>query len=324
MIFPHHSRHLSSALGLAAAAATMLVAAAAPAAAAPATGEVRFANSADAVPGSYIVVFRDARWRRAPSPTGRRAWRPPTAAPWPGSTRRRCAASRYGCPRLPPGAWPPTRRRVRRAGPADAHRGHPDEPAVLGPGPDRPARAGRWKSYTPNTAAPCTRTSWTPASGSATPSSAAGPIRLRLRRRRRRRVTATGTARTWPARSAAPTTGWRRRCSWSRVRVLDCDGSGTLSGVIAGVDWVTANAIKPAVANMSLGGGRSARSRRPSAVDRLRRHLRGGGRQRQHRTRAARSPAALPAAITVAASTARTAARTSPTTAASWTCSRRA
>lgn len=39
------------------------------------------------------------------------------------------------------------------------------------------------------------------------------------------------------------------------VRVLNCQGSGTSSGVIAGVDWVTANAVKPAVANMSLGGG---------------------------------------------------------------------
>ncbi|MGW3622609.1 S8 family peptidase [Streptomyces sp. NPDC000880] len=38
------------------------------------------------------------------------------------------------------------------------------------------------------------------------------------------------------------------------VRVLDCNGSGTTAGVIAGVDWVTANAKKPAVANMSLGG----------------------------------------------------------------------
>jgi subtilisin family serine protease len=41
------------------------------------------------------------------------------------------------------------------------------------------------------------------------------------------------------------------------VRVLDCAGSGTSAGVIAGVDWVTANAIHPAVANMSLGGGLS-------------------------------------------------------------------
>jgi subtilisin family serine protease len=42
------------------------------------------------------------------------------------------------------------------------------------------------------------------------------------------------------------------------VRVLNCSGSGTNSGVIAGVDWVTANRIRPAVANMSLGGGVSA------------------------------------------------------------------
>jgi subtilisin family serine protease/N-acetylneuraminic acid mutarotase len=38
------------------------------------------------------------------------------------------------------------------------------------------------------------------------------------------------------------------------VRVLDNAGNGPTSGVIAGVDWVTANAVKPAVANMSLGG----------------------------------------------------------------------
>ncbi|MDP8931372.1 MAG: S8 family peptidase [Actinomycetota bacterium] len=41
------------------------------------------------------------------------------------------------------------------------------------------------------------------------------------------------------------------------VRVLACDGTGTLSGVIAGIDWVTGNHVKPAVANMSLGGGGS-------------------------------------------------------------------
>jgi len=41
------------------------------------------------------------------------------------------------------------------------------------------------------------------------------------------------------------------------VRVLDCNGSGTTSGVIAGVDWVTGNHATPAVANMSLGGGAS-------------------------------------------------------------------
>ncbi|MEV6595536.1 S8 family peptidase [Actinoplanes sp. NPDC051346] len=38
------------------------------------------------------------------------------------------------------------------------------------------------------------------------------------------------------------------------VRVLNCQGSGTTAQVVAGIDWVTANAQKPAVANMSLGG----------------------------------------------------------------------
>jgi PKD repeat protein len=46
------------------------------------------------------------------------------------------------------------------------------------------------------------------------------------------------------------------------VRVLDCSGSGTTSGVIAGIDWVTAqknaNPSVPSAANMSLGGGVSA------------------------------------------------------------------
>ncbi len=41
------------------------------------------------------------------------------------------------------------------------------------------------------------------------------------------------------------------------VRVLNCQGSGSYSGVIDGIDWVTDNAAKPAVANMSLGGGAS-------------------------------------------------------------------
>ncbi|WP_137896122.1 S8 family peptidase [Ramlibacter sp. 2FC] len=45
------------------------------------------------------------------------------------------------------------------------------------------------------------------------------------------------------------------------VRVLDCAGSGAWSGVIAGIDFVANSTLRPAVANMSLGGGAS------SAVD---------------------------------------------------------
>jgi subtilisin family serine protease len=52
--------------------------------------------------------------------------------------------------------------------------------------------------------------------------------------------------------------GVAKKVSLAPVRVLDCAGSGSWSGVIAGLDWVAANAVKPAVANMSLGGGASA------------------------------------------------------------------
>ena len=53
------------------------------------------------------------------------------------------------------------------------------------------------------------------------------------------------------------------------VRVLDCAGSGTISGVIAGLDWVAGQHVAGtlAVANMSLGGGASTSL--DAAVDNL-------------------------------------------------------
>ncbi|WP_332888621.1 S8 family peptidase, partial [Actinophytocola xanthii] len=42
------------------------------------------------------------------------------------------------------------------------------------------------------------------------------------------------------------------------VKVLDCAGSGTYSQIVDGINWVTANAVKPAVVNMSLGGAGSS------------------------------------------------------------------
>lgn len=42
------------------------------------------------------------------------------------------------------------------------------------------------------------------------------------------------------------------------VRVLDCNGSGSWSAIIAGINWVANNHIKPAVANLSLGGSYNA------------------------------------------------------------------
>jgi subtilisin family serine protease len=42
------------------------------------------------------------------------------------------------------------------------------------------------------------------------------------------------------------------------VRVLDANGSGSISGIIAGIDWAIVNhTTRPAVGNMSLGGGAS-------------------------------------------------------------------
>ncbi|HZF57073.1 MAG TPA: S8 family serine peptidase [Rubrobacter sp.] len=38
------------------------------------------------------------------------------------------------------------------------------------------------------------------------------------------------------------------------VKVLGCDGAGLTSRTLEGIDWVTANAVGPAVANMSLSG----------------------------------------------------------------------
>jgi aqualysin 1 len=54
------------------------------------------------------------------------------------------------------------------------------------------------------------------------------------------------------------TYGIAKQVTLTPVRVLDCSGSGTWSGVIAGIDWVANNLLRPAVANMSLGGGFSS------------------------------------------------------------------
>ncbi|MFI8829258.1 S8 family serine peptidase [Streptomyces sp. NPDC053431] len=49
--------------------------------------------------------------------------------------------------------------------------------------------------------------------------------------------------------------GVAKKASVVAVRVLNNQGSGTIAQVVAGIDWVTQNAVHPAVANMSLGGG---------------------------------------------------------------------
>jgi subtilisin family serine protease len=54
------------------------------------------------------------------------------------------------------------------------------------------------------------------------------------------------------------TWGVAKQVTITPVRVLDCAGSGSWSNVIAGIDWVANSTLRPAVANMSLGGTPSA------------------------------------------------------------------
>ncbi|MFG1991700.1 S8 family serine peptidase [Actinoplanes sp. NPDC048988] len=95
--------------------------------------------------------------------------------------------------------------------------------------------------------------------------------------------------------------GVAKRVRLVAVRVLDCAGEGSLSQVIAGVNWVTANAVKPAVANMSMGGAFS-----PALEASIQKSINAGvtyvvaaGNEDANATNT--SPAGLPAAITVGA-----------------------
>ncbi|MDI6099906.1 S8 family serine peptidase [Actinoplanes sp. NEAU-A12] len=85
------------------------------------------------------------------------------------------------------------------------------------------------------------------------------------------------------------------------LRVLGCDGSGSFSDFIAAVDWVTANAKLPAVANMSLGGPRSkaldAAVKR--SIDKGVTYAIAAGNESKNACKG--SPAAAPDAITVGA-----------------------
>ncbi|GAA0555462.1 hypothetical protein GCM10010172_42760 [Paractinoplanes ferrugineus] len=85
------------------------------------------------------------------------------------------------------------------------------------------------------------------------------------------------------------------------IKVLDCDGEGDLADVINGVNWVTAHAQKPAVANLSLGGSNS-----PSLNAALQKLINKGvtvvvAAGNENVDAATESPANLAAAITVGA-----------------------
>jgi hypothetical protein len=66
------------------------------------------------------------------------------------------------------------------------------------------------------------------------------------------------------------TYGVAKKASVVAVRVLNCQVSGTNDDIIAGINWVRANAQKPAVVNYSIGcGGRCSSQAMDSAVSSL-------------------------------------------------------
>ncbi len=110
------------------------------------------------------------------------------------------------------------------------------------------------------------------------------------------------------------------------VRVLDCTGSGSTESVVAGIEWVTEpTRQKPAVANMSLGGGAddALDAAVKASVDSGVTYAVAAGNESSDACSG--SPAREPSAITVGATDDHgRRRRRSPTAARASTCSRRA
>ena len=88
-----------------------------------------------------------------------------------------------------------------------------------------------------------------------------GRQRVRRRRRRQRAHDCNGHGTHVAGTVGGSTYGVAKARQLVAVRVLNCSGSGTTSGVIAGIDWVTREQAAPAVANMSPRRRRSHRAR---------------------------------------------------------------
>ncbi|MDQ3405286.1 MAG: S8 family peptidase [Actinomycetota bacterium] len=99
---------------------------------------------------------------------------------------------------------------------------------------------------------------------------------------------------------ASATYGVAKGAKLVSVRILNCNDSATTADTLAGIDWVTANAVKPAVANFSLVFGSSA----PTVENAIKKSIESGvvwtlSANNQGTDACQSSPAKLPEAITV-------------------------
>jgi subtilisin family serine protease len=102
---------------------------------------------------------------------------------------------------------------------------------------------------------------------------------------------------------AGTTYGVAKGANVISVRVFGCSGGAAFSTILAAVDWVTANAQKPAVANMSLGGGVYAPMNDAVTASIASGVVYAVSAGNDNLDACTKSPASAPAAITVASST---------------------
>ncbi|MEV0449380.1 S8 family peptidase [Streptomyces sp. NPDC050600] len=252
---------LAVTLSAATAAALLGTFAALPAQAAPAEGVVLAAGSADAVPGSYIVTLKQGAGFKAASTKGRGL-----IAGYGGTVGKTFGSALNGyTARLDAGA-------ARRLA---------ADPAVASVEQDQVVRADATQSSAPwgldrvdQAALPLSGTYTYPDSAGAGVTAYVIDTGVRISHTEiaGRAVNGydavegdsvaqdgNGHGTHVATTIAGKTYGVAKAARIVAVRVLDNNGSGTTAGVIAGIDWVTANhaAGAPAVANLSLGGGAS-------------------------------------------------------------------
>ncbi|GGR69531.1 hypothetical protein GCM10010169_11260 [Micromonospora fulviviridis] len=258
-------RRALRALAVTAAAAALAAAASTPALAAP-TGDVRYASAPDAISGSYLVVLKSDTVGAANSLTAR------TAVP----DRAAGLAKRYG------GSvgtvWSSALTGYSaKLSPAQARR-LADDPAVAYVEQDRVVRAQATQTNPPSWGLDRIDQRNLPLNASYTYPNTASNVRAYIIDTGIRTThTDFGGRATWGTNTVdtnntdcnghgthvAGTVGGTRYGVAKGVRlvavkVLNCSGSGSTTGVVSGINWVTSNAVKPAVANMSLGGGVSS------------------------------------------------------------------